>query len=158
MFASPSSMLPAVRRPSLILLADDDEDDRLLVREALAEAGSPGEVRVVPDGAGLLAYLNGAQPRAGAGEAPRPGVVLLDLNMPGLDGRETLRRIRADPALRALPVVVFTTSRSPEDVAQAYALGANTVITKPPTFAGMVDAMRVVCRYWFEIAALPPAA
>ncbi len=149
-------MSHVARSPFLILLADDDEDDRLLVREAIAEAGVPGEVRSVPDGAGLLAYLNRAAPYAEG--SPRPGVVLLDLNMPGLDGREALRRIRADPAFSALPVVVLTTSRAPEDVARAYALGANTVITKPTTFAGMVDAMRVVARYWFEIAALPPAA
>lgn len=151
-------MSQVARSPFLILLADDDEDDRLLVREAIAEAGVPGEVRSVPDGAGLLAYLNRANPYAAADAAPRPGVVLLDLNMPGLDGREALRRIRADPAFSALPVVVLTTSRAPEDVSRAYALGANTVITKPTTFAGMVDAMRVVSRYWFEIAALPPAA
>lgn len=151
-------MSHVARSPFVILLADDDEDDRLLVCEAIAEAGVPGEVRSVPDGDGLLAYLRRAAPYAEAGGAPRPGVVLLDLNMPGLDGREALRRIRADPSFSALPVVVLTTSRAPEDVARAYALGANTVITKPATFAGMVEAMRVVSRYWFEIAALPPAA
>lgn len=158
MFSSPPSMTPVARRPFLILLADDDEDDRLLVREAIAEAGVPGEVRSVPDGAGLLAYLNRASPYADADGSPRPGVVLLDLNMPGLDGREALRRIRADPAFRALPVVVLTTSRAPEDIERAYALGANTFITKPAAFADMVETMRVVSRYWFEIAALPPAA
>lgn len=139
-------------------MADDDEDDRLLAREALAEARVPGEFRSVPDGEHLLAYLHRRDQYADASRAPRPGVVLLDLNMPRMDGREALRRIRAEPALRALPVIVMTTSRAAADVKRGYELGANTVITKPSSFEGMVDVMRALGRYWFEVAELPPAS
>lgn len=145
------------RRPHVILMADDDEDDRLLAREALAEARVPGEFRSVPDGEHLLAYLYRRDQYADAARSPRPGVVLLDLNMPRMDGREALRRIRAEPAFRSLPVVIMTTSRAGTDIARGYELGANTVIAKPVTFDGMVDVMRALGRYWFEIAELPPA-
>lgn len=137
-------------------MADDDEDDLLLVREAVAEAGLPGEFLSVPNGEHLLAYLYQRDQYADAVRAPRPGVILLDLNMPRMDGREALRLIRAEPAFRTIPVIVMTTSRAPADVARGYELGANTVIAKPVSFAGLVDVMRAVGRYWFEIAELPP--
>jgi len=151
-------MSPAPRRPVVILMADDDEDDRLLAREALAEARVPGDFRSVPDGERLLDYLYQREQYADPVRAPRPGLVLLDLNMPRMDGREALRRIRADPAFRSLPVVVMTTSRAASDVARGYESGANTVITKPVTFDGMVDVMRALGRYWLEVAELPPAS
>lgn len=143
------------RRPPVILMADDDEDDRLLAREALAEAGVPGEFRSVPDGEQLLAYLYQKDQYSDTARSPRPKIVLLDLNMPRMDGREALRRIRADPALRALPVVIMTTSRAPVDVTRGYELGANTVIAKPASFLRMVEVMRTLGRYWFEVAELP---
>lgn len=145
------------RRFPVILMADDDEDDRLLAREALAEAGVPGEFRSVSDGEQLLAYLYQKDQYSDPARAPRPGVVLLDLNMPRMDGREALRLIRAEPAFRSLPVVVMTTSRAPADVARGYELGANTVIAKPASFHRMVEVMRTLGRYWFETAELPAA-
>lgn len=141
------------RRPPVILMADDDEDDRLLVREALAEARVPGELRVVPDGGRLLDYLYRLDEYSEPGRSPRPRLVLVDLNMPRVDGHEALRRIRAEPAFRVLPVVVLTTSRADADIARGYELGANTVITKPASFDGMVELMRALSHYWFEIAA-----
>ncbi len=149
-------MSTASRRPIVILMADDDEDDRLLAREALAEARVSGDFRSVPDGEHLLSYLYQRDQYADPASAPRPGLVLLDLNMPRMDGREALRRIRAEPAFRALPVVVMTTSRAAADVVRGYESGANTVITKPVTFDGMVDVMRALGLYWLDIAELPP--
>jgi CheY-like chemotaxis protein len=143
------------RRLPVILMADDDEDDRLLAREALVEAGVPADFAAVPDGERLLDYLYQRGDYAPPAAAAPPALVLLDLNMPRMDGREALRRIRADPALRALPVVVMSTSRAEPDVARGYELGASTVVAKPVTFDGMVAIMRGLGAYWFGIAQLP---
>jgi len=144
-------------RPRVILMADDDDDDHLLAREAVSEIGAPWDIRFVPDGGDLLAYLYREGKYADAAAAPWPGLVLLDLNMPRVDGREALRRIRASSAFRTLPVVLMTTSRAPADVAQGYELGANTVVAKPTSFADMVDVMHALGRYWLEIAEPSPA-
>ena len=138
-----------------ILLAEDDPDDRLLLQEALQEGRLANELTCVEDGEELLDYLH--QRGKWAGGAPRPGLILLDLNMPKLDGREALRAIKADPSLRQIPVVVLTTSKAEEDVLRSYDLGANSFITKPVTFQSMVDLMRVLGRYWLEIVELPAA-
>jgi len=144
------------RRAVTILMADDDEEDRALTRDALAESQAADGLRFVVDGQDLMDYLRreGAY-GAGGLEAPRPGIILLDLNMPRKNGREALAEIRADASLRRIPVVVLTTSRDERDVTCSYELGANSVITKPSTFSGLVDAMRAWSRYWFETAALP---
>ena len=89
--------------------------------------------------------------------APRPGLILLDLNMPRKDGREALQEIKADPELRRIPVVVLTTSKADEDICRTYDVGANSYITKPVTFEGLVDVVRALGRYWVEIVALPAA-
>ena len=136
-----------------ILLAEDDPDDRLLLQEALQEGRLANELTCVEDGEELLDYLH--QRGKWAGGAPRPGLILLDLNMPKLDGREALRAIKADPSLRQIPVVVLTTSKAEEDVLRSYDLGANSFITKPVTFQSMVDLMRVLGSYWLEIVELP---
>ena len=138
-----------------ILLAEDDPDDRLLLQEALQEGRLANELTCVEDGEELLDYLH--QRGKWAGGAPRPGLILLDLNMPKLDGREALRAIKADPSLRQIPIVVLTTSKAEEDVLRSYDLGANSFITKPVTFQSMVDLMRVLGRYWLEIVELPAA-
>jgi two-component system response regulator len=138
-----------------ILLADDDEDDRLLTRQALRDARLANDVQTVNDGVELLEYL---KRRGRFAQAPRPGLILLDLNMPRMDGREALEQIKQDPDLRSIPVVVLTTSKAEEDVVASYDLGVNSFITKPVTFPGLVDAMRVFSRYWVEIVDLPPAA
>lgn len=143
-------------RSITLLMADDDPDDRLLAAEALRESGLANDLRFVEDGEQLLDYLHRRGPWADPAASPRPGLVLLDLNMPRMDGREALARMKADPALRRIPVVVLTTSRAEADVLRSYDLGANSFITKPVTFTGLVEAMRVLGRYWIEIVELPP--
>ncbi|HEU4883132.1 MAG TPA: response regulator [Longimicrobium sp.] len=143
-------------RSVTVLLADDDPDDRLLAAEALRECRVVADLRFVEDGEQLLDYLRRRGRWADPADSPRPGLVLLDLNMPRMDGREALAEIKADPALRRIPVVVLTTSRAEADVLRSYDLGASSFITKPATFAGLVDAMRVLGRYWIETVELPP--
>ncbi len=142
-------------RPLTILVADDDEEDRLLTEEALAGAHLVNDLRFVVDGEDLMQYLRRSGPYAAAGAAPRPGIILLDLNMPRKDGREALAEIKSDPDLQRIPVVVLTTSKAEEDVLSTYELGVNSFITKPVTFAGLVDALQAFSRYWFEIVELP---
>lgn len=143
--------------PITILVCDDDEDDRMLTQQALEDAHISNTIRFVEDGEQLLDYLFQRGAFGGeAGLAPRPGLILLDLNMPKLDGREALKAIKEDPALRDIPVVVLTTSRLDEDVAKSYKLGVNSFITKPVTFSGLVEAMNVLGKYWLEIVELPP--
>lgn len=147
----------AAPRIVTILMAEDDPDDRLLAAEALRESGVAGDLRFVEDGEQLLDYLRRRGPWADPARSPWPGVVLLDLNMPRMDGREALAALKADPVLRRIPVVVLTTSRAEADVLRCYDLGASSCITKPATYGGMVDAMRTLGRYWTEIVQLPPA-
>jgi two-component system, response regulator len=150
-------MLKGNSIPVMILIADDDEDDRLLTRQALEEAHLSNDVRFVEDGEQLMDYLRRRGQYAGEdGRAPRPGLILLDLNMPKKDGRECLREIKADDDLRDIPVVVLSTSREEEDIARSYQLGVNSFIAKPVTFTGLVDALKVMGRYWFELVELPP--
>jgi CheY-like chemotaxis protein len=145
--------------PITILICDDDEDDRMLTQQALEEAHVANELRFVENGEELLDYLYQRGGFAGeTGAAPRPGLILLDLNMPMMDGREALQIIKADPAIHDIPIVVLTTSGSNEDVVRSYQLGVNSFITKPVTFSGLVEAMNVLGRYWLEIVELPPVA
>ncbi|MHB1863992.1 MAG: response regulator [Gemmatimonadaceae bacterium] len=141
----------------MILICDDDEDDRLLTKQALEEAHLSNDVRYVEDGEQLMDYLHRRGEYAGQnGKAPRPGLILLDLNMPKKDGRECLREIKSDDNLRDIPIVVLTTSRQDEDIANSYQLGVNSYVAKPVTFTGLVDALKVLGRYWFELVELPP--
>jgi two-component system, response regulator len=143
------------RSTVVILMADDDADDRQMTKEALIESRLANDLHFVEDGVMLMDYLRGRGAYTKPGSAPRPGVILLDLNMPRKDGREALREIKADPDLRAIPVVVMTTSKAEEDIARSYELGANSYITKPVTFDGLVEVVRALGRYWFEIVELP---
>jgi CheY-like chemotaxis protein len=143
--------------PIVILLADDDPDDRELAMEALKESRLANELRFVEDGEQLLDYLHNRGQFADRAQHPRPGLILLDLNMPRKDGREALREIKADASLRRIPIVVLTTSKAEEDVYRTYDLGVNSFITKPVTFEGLAHVMRVIGRYWFEIVELPPS-
>lgn len=140
------------RRSITILLAEDDPDDRMLVEDAVVEGRLVNELRTVEDGEELMDYLHQRGKHAGA---PRPGLILLDLNMPKKDGREALREIKADPSLRQIPVVVLTTSKAEEDVFRSYDLGANSFVTKPVTFQSLVELMKTLNRYWLEIVELP---
>jgi CheY-like chemotaxis protein len=138
-----------------ILLADDDEDDCMLAREALAESRLSGELYIVKDGEELMDYLYHRGRYVSVTSSPRPGLILLDLNMPKKDGREALKEIKNDPELRKIPVVVLTTSKAPEDIYRTYDLGANSFIIKPMNFASLVEVMRTIGKYWFEIVELP---
>lgn len=143
--------------PITILICDDDEDDRALTQQALQDAHISNDLRFVEDGEQLLDYLHQRGPFAGeTGAAPRPGLILLDLNMPNMDGREALQIIKGDVTLVDIPIVVLTTSGLDADVIRSYRLGVNSFITKPVTFTGLVDAMNVLGRYWLEIVELPP--
>jgi CheY-like chemotaxis protein len=141
-------------RPFTILLADDDEEDRELARDALQDSRLANEMKFVVDGQDLLDYLR-HEGRWAEEESPRPGIILLDLNMPKMDGREALAEIKADDSLRRIPVVVLTTSKDEADVLSTYDLGVSSFITKPVTFGGLVDVMKTWTQYWFEIVELP---
>jgi len=140
----------------VILMADDDADDRLLAKDALTECRISNELHFVENGEELLDYLLRRGRYTSLGDAPRPGLILLDLNMPKKDGREALKEIKADPELRKIPVVVLTTSRADTDIGRIYELGANSFISKPVSFDSLVDVMKILGRYWFEIVELPP--
>ncbi len=142
--------------PITILLADDDEDDRMMTRDALRDARLANDLRYVIDGVDLMDYLYRRGRHSDPARSPRPGMILLDLNMPRMDGREALREIKQDPDLRSIPVVVLTTSKAEEDIVRTYNLGVNSFITKPVTFLGLVEVMKVFSRYWLEIVDLPP--
>jgi CheY-like chemotaxis protein len=122
-----------------ILIANDDEDTRFLVGEALREVPLVIRSEFVENGEQVLDYL-----------------ILLDLNMPRLDGREALTLIRSDPDLQQIPIVILTTSHRSGDILLCYRLGANSFISKPVTFEGLVEVMKTLCHYWFEIVSLPP--
>lgn len=139
----------------VILMAEDDPDDRLLSEEALEEARLANELRFVEDGEQLMDYLYRRGDYAAPGAAPRPGLILLDLNMPRKDGREALEEIRSDPDLRPIPVVVLTTSKAEEDILYSYDLGVQGYITKPVRFEELIEVMRALGRYWFDIVELP---
>ena len=144
-------------KPLAILLADDDEDDRELTRDALEHARLANDLLTVNDGQDLMDYLRREGAYADpAVHAPRPGIILLDLNMPRMDGREALAEIKADPSLRQIPVVVLTTSKDEEDVFRTYDLGVSSFVTKPVTFAGLVEVMRSWTQYYFQVVELPP--
>ncbi len=139
----------------VILMAEDDADDRLLSQEALREAHLRNELKFVEDGEELIEYLTHRGRFRHPADAPRPGLILLDLNMPRKDGREALQEIKQHPDLRCIPIVVLTTSKAEEDVIRSYDLGVSGYITKPVKFADLIAVMQVLGKYWFEIVELP---
>jgi CheY-like chemotaxis protein len=143
-------------KPITILIADDDADDRFLTKEALLESRLANDLRFVEDGEELLDYLHRRGKYADPATSPRPGLILLDLNMPRVDGREALREIKANPDLRRIPIVVLTTSKTEEDIYRSYDLGVSSFISKPVSFEGLADVMKTLTKYWFEIVELPP--
>lgn len=148
-------MIPTAQ-PIVILMADDDADDRLLVQDAMRDARVINDLRFVQDGEDLMEYLYCRGRYADGASAPRPGLILLDLNMPKKDGREALKEIKADPDLRRIPVVVLTTSKAEEDIFRSYDLGASSFIVKPVTFESLVELMKAMGRYWIEFVELAP--
>lgn len=138
-----------------IVIADDDEEDCTFAREALRLARVANTVHFVHDGEELMDYLRGTGRYTGAASAARPGLILLDIKMPKLDGFACLAAIKSDESLRRIPVVLLTTSSAEEDIFRGYDLGVNSFITKPVTFDGLVQAMRALGQYWLEIVDLP---
>ena len=141
-----------------ILVAEDDEDDRLLMQEALEENRLANDLHFVEDGEELMEYLQQRGKYSDPKSAPRPSLILLDLNMPRKDGREALKEIKADPNLRKIPIVVLTTSKAEEDILRTYDLGVSSFIAKPVVFDSMVQIMKMIGTYWFEIVELPDRA
>lgn len=135
--------------PVLILIADDDQEDRQLIGEALQESRLANPIKFVNDGEALMEFLRETK--------ELPGLILLDLNMPKKDGREALAEIKKDPRLKRIPVIILTTSKAEEDVYRTYSLGVNSFITKPVTFTSLVEVVRSMAHYWFEIVQLPPS-
>ena len=146
----------AARQPITILMADDDPDDRLMTQEAFAECRLHNPLQFVTDGEELLDYLNRRCRYDDDTAYPMPGLVLLDLNMPRKDGREVLREIKADPRLRSIPVVILTTSKAEEDVVRSYRDGVNSFISKPVTFAALLEVVQTLGKYWLQVVDLPP--
>lgn len=142
-------------KPITILMADDDADDRLMTKEAFEESRLANDLRFVEDGVELMDYLQRRGKYSDPATSPRPGLILLDLNMPKKDGREALKEIKADPNLKCIRIVVLTTSKAEEDIYRTYNLGAASYITKPVTFAGMAEVIKTVGKYWLEIVELP---
>lgn len=138
-----------------ILIADDDAEDTMLIRDALKESRLKNGVKSVENGEELMQYLRNEGKYSDKKKYPTPGIVLLDLNMPKKDGREALKEIKADKNLRTIPIVILTTSKAEEDILKTYNLGVSSFITKPVKFSTMVDVMRTLNKYWFEIVELP---
>jgi CheY-like chemotaxis protein len=139
-------------RPNVILVVDDNPGDVWLIREALSGTSPDREVRVVTDGEQAVAFLRGEAPFEGA---PRPDLVLLDLNLPKVNGHEVLAEMKADPALASIPVVVLSTSRAQDDVVRAYKGHANSFVSKPLDLDGFFSAIQQIDAYWFSTARLP---
>lgn len=144
-----------MKKALTILMADDDEDDRLLAKDALHESRVVNEMQFVENGLELWEYLKGLGKFEDRETYPLPGIILLDLNMPIMDGREVLKKIKEQPELKRIPVVVLTTSKAEEDKYRSYDLGAASFITKPVTFEALVDLMKALGKYWIEFVDLP---
>jgi CheY-like chemotaxis protein len=155
-FINVSKFMPNRVKPATLLCAEDDADYRLLTRRALKASRFANDLRFVEDGEELMDYLHRRGKYAEAGSAPRPGLILLDLNLPKKDGREALEEIKKDPDLRRIPVIILTTSNAEEDVLRTYSLGASSYIRKPVNMTGLVDIMSTIGHYWFDIVELAP--
>ncbi|MBF0120353.1 MAG: response regulator [Desulfobacterales bacterium] len=139
----------------IILLAEDDEDDYLLIEKSLKKAKILNKIKWVKDGVELMDYLKHRGEYKDVFKSPKPHLILLDLNMPRKDGRESLKDIKSDPALKNIPVIVLTTSKSEEDIFSSYNLGVNSFIRKPTKFDDFVKAIQLISQYWFELVELP---
>ena len=140
----------------MILMADDDPDDRLLAKDALEESRLMNELQFVEDGEELMDYLHRRGKYQDLTNTPLPGLILLDLNMHRKDCREALAEIKADPRLKRIPVVVLTTSKAEEDIFITYDLGVSGFVIKPVSLEGLVQVMKSLIQYWFEIVEIAP--
>ena len=148
-------MTDAGGRTAVILLVEDDPEDQKLTRRALRQSKLRNNLFVVDDGEQALDYLYQQGEFADSESAPRPDLILLDLNVPKLDGRAVLEKIKQDPNLRRIPVVILTTSSQEEDILRSYDLGVNSYITKPVRMDGFVKAIKELEHYWFNLVVLP---
>lgn len=138
---------------NLIVVADDDPDDRLLMEEAFEENQLPCSLKCVEDGVELLDFLN----KKGKYEAENsllPDLILLDINMPRKNGKEALKEIKANPQLRHIPVLMFSTSKSIDEISSTYALGANSFIVKPSSFDGILEVTKTIQKYWIDTVSI----
>ncbi|MEA5260244.1 response regulator [Arcicella aquatica] len=143
------------KKSVVILIADDDLDDRIMTQEALNDYNVINQVKSVEDGVELIDYLRHNGKFNNPIENPRPDLILLDLNMPKIDGREAIKIIKSDPDLRSIPIIVLTTSKSDIDIIKSYDLGVNCFISKPVTFTRFIEVIRTMGKYWFEIVEFP---
>ncbi|MDR6560348.1 MULTISPECIES: response regulator [unclassified Arcicella] len=143
------------KKSVVILIADDDQDDRIMTQEALNDYNVINQVKSVEDGVELMDYLRRNGKFNNPIENPRPDLILLDLNMPKIDGREALKIIKSDADLRSIPIIVLTTSNSDVDIIKSYDLGVNCFISKPVTFTRFIEVIRTLGKYWFEIIEFP---
>jgi CheY-like chemotaxis protein len=141
---------------AVILLVEDDYGDQILIQEALQATPTPKRIALVSDGEEALEYLLHSRRYADPSTAPRPDLILLDLNMPRLGGKELAARLKADPKLKSIPIVVFTTSCREEDIAYCYGVGVNSYIQKPTDFDRLQDVLRGIDQYWLEISQRVP--
>ena len=147
--------MPLTLKPVTILVADDDPDDRKLTQEAFTESKLANDLRFVGDGVEVFDYLNRRGKFADPASSPWPSLMLLDLNMPRMDGREVLVELKKNPRYSAIRVIVMTTSKSEADINKAYLLNAASYITKPVTFDSLVNVVTTLGKYWLEIVELP---
>jgi two-component system, chemotaxis family, response regulator Rcp1 len=140
--------------PIDILLVEDSPSDVLLTREALRDARIANDLSVARDGEEAMEYLRQEGEHAGK---PRPDIVILDLNLPRMDGREVLREIKGDDSLRRIPVIILTTSSSDRDIGECYDSHANCFLTKPIDFEEFIDVVRSMEHFWISVVRLPPS-
>jgi two-component system response regulator len=140
-----------------VLLVEDSPADQEILRRAFQQSAPGHDLRSVLDGESAMKYLLRREDFIEGGDAPRPSLILLDLNLPNLSGREVLERVRANPDLRHIPVVILTTTQAPHEIAECYRLGANCFLTKPSSFTEFADLIGRTCDFWLRLATLPPA-
>ncbi|NRA54029.1 MAG: response regulator [Gammaproteobacteria bacterium] len=141
--------------PIRIHMCDDDPDDQLLVSDALEEARLGNPIDFTNNGKELFQYLNREGKYSHLVDQPLPGLILLDLNMPIMDGREVLAKIKQHERFRSIPIIVLTTSKAEADIARTYDMGVNSFIMKPVSFESLVDMVKSVTDYWFHLVSLP---
>ena len=148
-------MLMSFEKPIQILVAEDDEDDKLLILKAFERTLPKEKVTCVEDGEALLKYLNRCPPFDDLIKYPKPDIILLDLNMPRKDGREALAEIKSNDELKSIPVIIFTTSNSADDIQVTYKMGSSSYITKPGSFEELVRVTEEIENYWSKTVLLP---
>jgi CheY-like chemotaxis protein len=141
--------------PVVILVAEDDDDDIMLIKRGFKEARLLNTIYCVKDGEELMDYLNRSGQYRDQNKSPRPGLILLDLNMPNKDGRKALEEIKSDDRLKSIPVIILTTSKAEEDILRSYDIGANAFVMKPVGLEDFMSAVKLIGEYWLQLVELP---